>query len=55
MAAEKLEHNEGQYALALQCADYRRAAWFCIRAMRRGGRMEPWKTRLRGCLERRFS
>ena len=53
MAADNLSHNEFYYALALEREDYRRAAWEAIRAMRRGGVMEPWKTRLRGCMSRR--
>lgn len=55
MAADNLNHLEAYYAMSLEREDYRQAAWFAIRAMRRGGVMEPWKLRLRGCLARRHA
>jgi hypothetical protein len=51
---ENLHHNDGVYALALQFSDYRAAARWAIRALRRGTvERELWAMRLRGSLARR--
>jgi hypothetical protein len=50
---ENLNHNAGVYALALQFGDYRTAARWAIRALRRGTvERELWAMRLRGSLAR---
>ena len=52
---ENINHNDGVYTLALEFADYRRAAWLAIRALRRGTvERDLWTMRLRGCLARRY-
>ncbi|MGH9200627.1 MAG: hypothetical protein ACRD2A_05265 [Vicinamibacterales bacterium] len=54
MMVENTNHLDGMYALALQFGDYRRAAWFAVRGLRRlGSDKELWRCRLRGCLARR--
>lgn len=48
-------HNLGQYALAIQHADYRLACRFALRACRRVPYDKTWRMRLWGSFARRHS
>lgn len=56
MSVSDLQHNEAVYAIAIEHADYRRAARIALRGVRRakdkGGR-KTWEMRLNACLKRR--